>query len=146
MSRSRIDLLQRECQEVQRWLDNFSCVKQPRVRIEPSGETISISNFPLPDGYRPDYIDIALIVAGFPSDPPKGLYLWKRPENDSVIQQLTRKFNIFHAKGFHGAPSIAGFEWICIGHLNGWQYRVNEPHKGDNISKMLAEFFRLAQE
>ena len=146
MTRTRNELLNWERNNIQTWLNAFDCAKPARVRIEPSGETISVQNFPLPDLYRPDHIDIALIVAGFPSDPPKGLYLLRRPDNAAIINRLTKHFNVFHEMGFHGAPSITGFEWLCIGHLHGWHYKVSTPNKGDNIQKMLAEFWRLLQE
>lgn len=144
--KSRAELLRWEQHNLQRWLDAFECETSPRVAIEPSGETMTIRNFPLPDGMRPDRIDVALVVRAFPADPPKGLYLLKRPECAAVIARLQRQFNIFEGRGFHGAPSIAGFEWLCLGYLNGWRYDTGRPHKGDNIQKMLAEFWRLLEE
>lgn len=138
-------LLQRERDWLQRWLDTFDGSRRPYAHIEPSGLTITVRDFPLPDGYSPDRIDLAIIVSGFPADPPKGLYLLRRPENARVVERLRSKFNVFQGRGFHGAPSIANFEWICIGYLDGWRYDTHRPHKGDNITKMLQEFWRESE-
>lgn len=143
---SRKQLLLVERAGVQRWLDTFDCSRRPYVAIEPSGQTLSISNFPLPDGFEPDRIDLAMVVTGFPEDPPKGLYLLRRPDNGAVIGRLQQQFNVFRGQGYHGAPSIAGFEWLCIGYLDGWRYDTQRPHKGDNIAKMLGEFWRQLEE
>lgn len=142
----RTSLLRWERDNLQRWLNAFDASERPRVAIEPSGETMTIARFPLPDGYSPDYLDIALIVRDIPQDPPKGLYLLRRPNNASVIEPLKQRFNVFHGKGFHGAPAIAGFEWLCVGYLHGWHYDTTRPHKGDNIQKMMSEFWRLLSE
>lgn len=140
--KSRTELLRWEQLHLQHWFNAFDCQVRPRVQLEPTGQTLSILNFPLPQDYKPDRIDIALVVDAFPADPPKGLYILKRPECAAAISRLQRKFNIFQGKAFHGAPAISGFEWLCIGYLDGWRYHTGQPHKGDNIQKMLAEFWR----
>jgi hypothetical protein len=135
-----------ECHAIQNWLNAFECERPPKVILQPSYETVSIRNFPLPSSFKPDYLDIALEVKGFPADPPKGAYILINETNRVLISSLQRRFNIFHEKGFHGACSINGFEWICIGYLKGWKYNASQPHKGDNIQKMLGEFWRLLDE
>jgi len=144
--KSRNDLLVWERENLQRWLDGFDCGVRPRVSVAPSGETMTVQNFPLPDGFAPDRIDVALVIKAFPADPPKGLYILRRPDNGLIVARLQNKFNVFRDKGFHGAPSIAGFEWLCIGYLDGWRYHASQPHKGDNIQKMFVEFWRLLEE
>ena len=144
--KSRNDLLAWEHNNLQLWLDGFDCAARPRVAISAGGETMTVRDFPLPDGYAPDRIDIAMIVNSFPADPPKGLYILRRADNSRVIEQLQSHFNVFRDKGFHGAPSMTGFEWLCIGYLDGWTYRTDLPNKGDNIQKMLLEFWRHLEE
>ncbi|MCC6505039.1 MAG: hypothetical protein IT475_06280 [Aquimonas sp.] len=139
-------LLRWECNNIQNWLDAFDCAKPPQATLQASGETLVIKRFPMPDGFRPDHLNLALVVKGFPMDPPKGIYLLKTSENKSVIASLQTRFNIFNGRGFHGAASIDGFEWLCIGYLDGWQYNRSYPNRGDNIQKMLAEFWRLISE
>jgi len=139
---ARDQLLRWERASLQQWLDTFDCSRRPHVSVEPSGQTLSIRDFPLPDSYAPDRVDLAIVVNTFPADPPKGLYVLRRPDNARVVDRLRLKFNVFEGRGFHGAPSIANFEWICIGFLNGWRYDTRRPHKGDNITKMLGEFWR----
>jgi hypothetical protein len=143
---TREQLLQWERTNLQNWLDAFDCAARPRVVLQPSGATLTVSDFPLPDRFVPDRIDIALVVQPFPMDPPKGIYILKRPELAGAIGKLHQRFNVLHGRGFHGAPSIAGFEWICVGYLDGWRYNARLPHKGDNVQKMLAEFWRLLEE
>ena len=138
-------LLDSEAESVRRWLHLFDMATPPRVHVH-GGQTMTVENFPLPDGFRPDYVDLALLMHGFPADPPKGLYLLRTPSNAKVVDRLAKHFNVFAGKGFHGAPSIAGFEWVCVGYLSGWRYNTRQPDKGDNVWKMLAEFWRLAQD
>lgn len=143
---NRISLLHREMSELNAWLNAFETPHAPRAQLLPSGETLRITNFPLPEGFSPDRVHMALIVRDFPSDPPKGLYLYRKPGAERVIAQLAHHFNVFAGRGFHGAPSIPDFEWLCVGYLNGWRYDLKAPHRGDNITKMLGEFYRLAEE
>lgn len=144
--KARAELLEWERNNLEQWLGRFQCAVRPRVAITPSGETMILRDFPLPDSYVPDRIDIALIVTAFPADPPKGLYILRRPDNSRVVASLQARFNVFREKGFHGAPSVIGFEWLCIGYLDGWRYDAAQPNKGDNVQKMLSEFWRLSGE
>lgn len=142
---SSIALLQQEVVSVQRWLDQCQAARRPMVALEPSGETLSVTNFPLPDKYRPDHVSLALVVRDFPTEPPKGIYLLSDASNRQLIGMLRQRFNVFQGTAYHGAPAIRGFEWICVGYLNGWHYDTRAPHKGDNIFKMLLEFWRLLE-
>lgn len=45
------------------------------ARIGDSGEHMIVRNFPLPDGYRPDYIDLLILLDDFPARPPIGIYV-----------------------------------------------------------------------
>lgn len=142
----RLALLELEVANVARWLAAFSGSRPPRVGLGNSGESLWVHNFPLPDRYRPDHVSLAMVVRDFPVEPPKGLYLLSEGTDGAMLQALKARFNVFQDKAFHGAPAMEGFEWICVGYLNGWRYNVHAPHRGDNIHKMLCEFWRLLEE
>jgi len=142
----RLSLLQWEMTAISRWLGAFTAACPPRVGLERSGQTLWVKDFPLPDHFRPDRVSLALVVDKYPVEPPKGLYLLSEGANQELLQRLKASFNIFQDRGFHGAPSIEGFEWICLGYLNGWRHNPRAPQRGDNIQKMLAEFWRLLEE
>lgn len=98
-------------------------------------------NFPLPDGYRPDYIDVLLITDDYPARPPIGLYVLNK-RNEALIRQIRDRFNAFHNEAFHDAPAIPGYTWICYHYSgNSWRYRTDNPTRGDNVRKFIASFF-----
>jgi hypothetical protein len=130
----------------QKWLSCFDGSANAIVGIGPSNETFLVKDFPLPDKYQPDRLSLVLEVRSYPQDPPKGIYLLTTETNRSLIDSLKRKFNVFQNTAFHGAESIQGYEWICVGYLNGWKFNAQAPHKGDNICKMLKHFWRLLEE
>lgn len=140
---NRRELLEWDRQATARWLSGFDVSATPLVGVEASGETFWIKNFPLPDQFQPDRIDLALVVKSYPTDPPKGIYLLSEASHRKVITKIQSRFHIFQDMGFHGAPSIQGFEWICFGYLHGWRFDARDPNKGDNIQKMFANFWRL---
>jgi len=144
--RDRAALLAWEVTNLSRWLSDVDAARVPRVALEPSGHTLRVDDFPLPDGYSPDRVDLAMKVSDYPIDPPKGLYLLAEATNGALLANLRQRFNIFADQGFHGAPSIEGTQWICVGYLEGWRFNTRAPHRGDNIQKMLAEFWRILEE
>ena len=77
--RDRSALLAWEAMNLSKWLSNFDAAGSPRVVLEPSGHTLRVNDFPLPDGYSPDRVNLAIKVSDYPVDPPKGLYHWSRP-------------------------------------------------------------------
>lgn len=137
-------LLQWEVQNIVRYLENgFHPPNNGQVRqasLGSTGEYITVQNFPLPDGFRPDYIDILLIVDGFPARPPTGLYVLNR-DNEALLRQLKEHFNAFQNDAAHGAPAINGYTWICYHYQNhAWKYRADKPAHGDNVQKFLNNF------
>lgn len=130
----------------QKWLSCFEGSGNAVVGIGPSKETFFVKDFPLPDKYQPDRLSLVLEVRSYPQDPPKGIYLLTTETNRALISSLKQKFNVFQDAAFHGAASVQGYEWICIGYLNGWKFNARAPHKGDNICKMLQHFWRLLEE
>ena len=136
-------LLLQDVSAINRWLSDFELTEPAVALLQPSGETLRIRNFPLPEQYQPDHVSLAMVVRDYPTDPPKGMYLLRTTNNARVIDALSQRFNVFQGQVFHGAPPIAGFAWVCVGYLSGWRFNARQPHKGDNIQKMLAEFWRL---
>jgi len=103
---------------------------------------VIVTNFPLPDRYRPDYVDLLLIVDQYPASAPVGIYLMQR-NNTTTIKQISAKFNTFQDAAYHGAQAIPGYSWICwhYGSGSNWRFRADAPMHGDNLRKFLATFF-----
>lgn len=137
-------LLQWEVQNINGYLENnFYPPNNGEVRLASlgsTGEYITVQNFPLPDGFRPDYIDVLLIVDGFPARPPTGLYILNR-SNDALVRQLKEHFNAYQDNAYHGAQAINGYTWVCYHYQNNaWKYRADMPAHGDNVQKFLNNF------
>ena len=136
---NRIELLRwdvfENCEKWLRCADGLP--KPPQIGLGKSYETVWVQNFPLPNHYRPDYIDLALIVKAYPLDPPKGIYLLSSATSRDLITSFKKRFNVFRDRAFHNAPSVDGYEWICFGYLSGWRYNARAPHKGDNLGKLM---------
>lgn len=137
-------LLKREADAIQDWLDGFYPAASRRLRrvvVGRTGEYLIVQAMPLPDGYRPDEIDVLLLVDNFPSLPPIGLYVLNRG-NEAVVAQLRRKINAFANAAYHSAPSIEGYTWLCYAYAdNRWKFNATAPHRGDNLRKYIAAFY-----
>lgn len=139
-------LLEFEVRNIVRMTDGFDVRQRPQVGLGGSLQTLWVRNFPLPDPLRPDHLDLLMVVDRFPVDPPKGLFLLSRATHVALIAMLKQRFNVFQDATYHGAPPpVQGYEWICFGYLNGWRYDVKNPNRGDNIAKMLSEFWRALE-
>ncbi|EMK3316324.1 hypothetical protein D8T63_15920 [Vibrio vulnificus] len=135
--------LQGEIARIQNFLDGFESTTNGNrtARLGISGEFVVIKNFPLPDGFSPDFIDMLVITDSFPAIPPIGIYVLNN-ENEALINQLSSKFNAFRDRAFHDAPAIPGYTWVCYHYANNsWRYRPDNPCRGDNIAKFLSGFF-----
>lgn len=140
----KIDKLRKEVREVQAYLDAYDPPANGERRsatISTSGECILVRNFPLPDRYRPDYIDILLMLDHYPAMPPIGLYIVNK-RNHALIRQIESRFNAFRDHAHHDALPIQGYTWICYAYAgNSWHYREENLARGDNVRKYLASFF-----
>jgi hypothetical protein len=111
------------------------------VSAHPRGEYVKVLNFPLPDGYRPDAIDLLLVTTQYPGNPPFGLHVLQR-NNERLLGQLQETFGHVFPDGFSAAEEIPGYTWICYHYeKNHWRYNAHNPSKGDNITKMLVDNF-----
>lgn len=142
-SSRRSALLAWEANNVQAFLDEFEEPSNGEARcaeVNGSGEYMTVRNLPLPDRYRPDFIDAMLILDDYPARPPAGIYLLNN-YNEGVISQIRGRFNAFRDSAAHDAPPIEGYTWVCY-HFrnNAWQFRTQDPARGDNVRKFLAAF------
>ncbi len=144
VSSRKQSLLQVEVATIQHYLDGFETTvngNRRTVRLGNTAEFLIIRNFPLPDGFCPDYMDILVMTDSFPAIPPIGIYVLNK-DNPALLKQLCGRFNTFRDRAFHDAPAIPGYTWICYHYANNsWRYRPDNPCRGDNIAKFLSGFF-----
>jgi len=138
--------LHQDLELTQNLLDRFEPCKngEPRVAILEAGNRFMvIRNYPLPDNYQPDYIDVVLDVANYPSRPPVGAYILIN-NNESIIERIQKIFgnHIFEDNAYYQAEKLQGFAWICLHYkAHKWFYNANNIRKGDNIAKFLEMLF-----
>jgi hypothetical protein len=103
---------------------------------------MKIINFPLPDGYNPDYEDIGIVLYEYPDFGPAGIHIYDDSPN---LEQIRRTLNghviandrIQHLSGYREhVEELDGWTWICL-HYNGWRWRFNPTniHKGEAVPK-----------
>jgi hypothetical protein len=141
----RVWLLSAELALVQGWLDTFEpCVEGPRQAIlNGTNEFLAVRNFPLPDSYAPDYIDLVLFVQNYPSVPPIGIYLLNEATFADSIARIRSRINVFTHTAFHGAePPLKDYVWLCLVSKN-WPIDCSNLAKGQNLMKYLAYFYGL---
>jgi hypothetical protein len=141
----RSQLLAQEVARINHWLGEFECRNRPVAGLGSSQETLWVRLFPLPDALGLENIHLAMVVRDYPVEPPKGLYLLQDERTRRLVTRLRHQFNTFGDRAFHGAPSVKDYEWICVGYLDGWRFDVHQPARGDNVLKMLVEFWRLLE-
>lgn len=145
----RLDLLEADVTGIQAFLDEFDPPANGETRfaeINDSGELVIVTNFPLPDdgGFRPDYIDLLLLVDRYPARPPIGIYVLER-NNQPLIAQLRRLFSVM-GQAVHDAETVAGYQWICVHYEgNNWRYHPRDLAHGDNLRKFLIHFYNRLQ-
>jgi hypothetical protein len=145
---ARLALLHTELQLVREWLSSFEPTPAgPReANISSTGEFLSVRNFPLPDAYNPDYIDLVLYVENYPSVPPIGIYLLNDEIFRDCLTQISHRIHSFDRNAFHGAePPLPGYRWLCLVTEN-WSVNLREPRKGQNLMKYLGYFYGLLNE
>jgi hypothetical protein len=142
---SRSQLLRQELVLIQAFLDEFEPPENDvlrRVTLE-GGETgVVVRNYPLPDGYAPDQVDLLIDVSNYPSKPPIGLYILIN-NNEKIIQRIKRIFgdHVFGNHAYYGARDIEGFAWICLHYKDHkWSFNARQVNRGDNLQKFLEMF------
>jgi len=112
------------------------------VSADRNGEYVKVINFPLPDRFTPDTIDLLLVTTGYPGKPPLGIHAL-RNNNEQLLAQFNDHFrgHVF-TDGYSGAEEISGYSWICYHHKDqAWRFNAQNPAQGDNLSKMLVDNF-----
>jgi hypothetical protein len=115
LSQLKLALLKWEVRAIEAYLGEFdppASGGRRRARLSPSGEIILIANFPLPNGYEPDQINLLVGVSKYPEWPPIGLYVMNHG-NDALIAQLRKRFSAFRDGAYHQADPVPGYTWIC---------------------------------
>jgi len=141
-------LKQRELARVNWWLSGFEpCALGPRqALLSNSAEFLAIRNFPLPDRFRPDHINLCIAIDRYPSTPPLGIYLAHTQATGQIVSQIKSRLNVFRDAAFHGAyQPRAGFQWVCL-IAEDWQVNWNDIRRGPNLQKYLAHFYALLAE
>ncbi|MGH8631714.1 MAG: hypothetical protein ACREU7_13250 [Burkholderiales bacterium] len=145
---NRLDLLRQDIVGIQAFLGEFGeCPSgEPRsVGLGRTDELLLLRNFPLPDGFRPDHIDLLLVIADYPGRPPIGAYVLNR-NNATLLRRLEGIFHMYRDRAFYQAPAIPGYTWICY-HYAGdvWHFNAAHPAAGDNLRKFLMSFFSICE-
>ncbi len=143
---NRHDLLRQDIAGIRAFLDEFGdCANgEPRsVGLSRTRELLLLRNFPLPDGFRPDHIDVLLVIADYPGRPPIGLYVLN-DNNAALLRRLEGVFSLYRERAFYQAPAIAGYTWICYHYAgDAWHFNADRPTAGDNLRKFLMSFFSV---
>lgn len=148
LSQQKLALLKWEVRAIEAYLGEFDppiSGGRRRVRLSRSGEIILIANFPLPDVYEPDQIDLLVGVSRYPAWPPIGLYVMNQG-NAALIAQLRDLFTAYQDSAGHSADPVPGYTWLCYSYAgNQWRYCTPYPARGDNVRKFLATFYALCK-
>ena len=140
----KLRLLQADMKNVQFFLDQFEPAKRRSVHILEGGELVIIKNYPLPDKYHPDEIDLVLVTSNYPQSPPQGMHVMQSAENRALLSQLNAKFgHTYNNAAVSEAEDIAGYSWLCL-HYSGYKWQFDLDY-GDNIYKLLVTFFALLE-
>ena len=138
----QMELLGQDLAGVSDFLEGFEPAANGEERVVESnatGDLVYVQNFPLPDGFAPDFVDVLMLTHRYPDAPPIGLYLLEQ-NNREVIDQLSNKFNLLR-RAVHDAATVEGYRWICFVYSdNGWKFDRRHVAHGDNLRKFLINF------
>ncbi len=135
----------RETALVNHWLSGFEpCAAGPRnAFLSSSHEFLAVRNFPLPDNYRPDHINLCIAIDRYPTVPPLGIYLADTRLTPKIVERMRAQINVFKGSAFHDAePPRPGFQWVCL-IASDWRVNWADIRKGSNLQKYLAHFYAV---
>jgi hypothetical protein len=137
-------LLARECELIDKcFLQQFP---DTRRSLKITENTLLVRNFPLPDDYTPDHVDLLIVTWGYPDVPPAGVHI---PSTSPHRDQIDR-----HLGGhlYSSIPSSLrehveelteyGWDWVCYHYAN-WSWRLNTNNllAGDCLYKYVGNVF-----
>lgn len=127
-------------------LDCFPSSSKRTAFASKSNDFIVVKNFPLPDGYKPDFIDLVIVTTRYPESPPLGFHIMKN-NNEKLLQQLKAKFgHTFEYAPYDDVEEIPNYYWVCYHYADfKWNFNVNRPNEGDNLYKYLSRFFSMLE-
>lgn len=103
-----------------------------------------VKNFPLPDGFNPDYVDLVFITSDYPNLPPVGVHVAKTTFNNEVINQIEQALegHVFQQGILPKVEEIPNHYWICYHYRDHqWAFSHQHPTSGDSLSKFLKNFY-----
>ena len=108
---------------------------KPEIVIDDNYKWIGIKNFPLPDEYSPDYMDIAIVIVDYPVHGPTGFYINSTSENISKVMLSMQHTS---APPFLSSPQIElpGWSWVGFQHYERqqWYFNHSDLMQGDNLA------------
>jgi hypothetical protein len=111
------------------------------ISIDSDYVKMGIKNFPLPDEYRPDYEDIAIIIAEYPNSPPTGIYVKDISLNISKIKEKMNYSHVYDRAKYENYSfvyDVPGWTWICFHYENhSWKFNFSDFRSGDNLTKFI---------
>ena len=132
-----------------RFLATFPGKRRQIIRDD-NDTYLLIANFPLPDNYDPDYVDLLIVTVGYPDVPPAGVHVPVELEN---LREMGRRLG-GHIMPDENLPKSYkqhvhelerhGWRWICY-HYNDWQWQLNPNNllSGDCLFKYVESLYAV---
>lgn len=134
-------LLAQEVEDINAFLQGFyptSNGQTGRAYLE-NDEILVIKNFPLPSIFKPDHVDLVLLLPNYPQQPPHGIHVLQSSNNKRLLDQLKVIYHHTYDSAVVGeAVDIPNYSWICY-HYNDfkWHFSTENRKIGDNVAKYL---------
>jgi hypothetical protein len=133
---------------VNRWLQGFEpCRLGARdAFVSSTGELLAVKNFPLPDHFDPDHINLIIKIPHYPTVPPLGIYLAETSQTPRIISRIKSRVNVFRGAAYHDAEAPRpGYQWVCL-IASDWRIDWSDIRKGANLQKYLSHFYAVLSE
>lgn len=144
-------LLDSEFDLITRFLSEFPGRKRS---VEMDDNHLLIRNFPLPDSYTLDHVDLLFLISAYYAAPPAGIHIpHNSPNREQIAKHLgghlmstTPSFVLDHTpeRNREQVKKLAdlGWDWVCF-HFKGWEWRLNPQNllAGDCLYKLIENVF-----
>jgi hypothetical protein len=121
--------------------------------VEMDDNSLIIRSFPLPKDYSPNYIDLLLVIRGYPEIPPAGVHIPGNCPNRQQIRdrleghvQANSTIVINHTpesyRKYVEDLAKQGWDWVCF-HFKDWSWQIspNNLLAGDCLYKYVEATF-----